>query len=136
MKKLEWEIVEVKDEDEEDLPFNDPWEYKDDAPVSRCYVASDGDKRIIVIDWIGKELEEWMEQIGEIDLTEHEVPAAGLFIWEGGIRRENYDTPMGREYDIHLDGEFRKLTDEEWNMLQEEPYAAPWDNSNWLVEKK
>ena len=44
-------------------------------------------------------------------------------------------TQYGDEYDEWLDGEFRQLTDEEWDMLQKDP-DAPWDAMKWLSQER
>lgn len=109
---------------------NDAWEWRDDAPQSRVYLASNGIDKLVVLDWIGEDLECWTDLYGPINISHlgESIPSAGLWIWEGSMN-------FSEGKPDSLDGKFRVPNDEEWKMLEEEPQAPPWDNSLWLKEK-
>lgn len=100
--------------------------YKDGHPKCRALVASDGEHAIL-LDWIGPDLD-YLNHVdsGTFHHDEWAGTKIGIWIWEGRLRssRDYWD-----EHDEWLEGDFRKLTRDEWA-----DYCVndcPWDPADW-----
>lgn len=93
---------------------------------SRALVASDG-RGIICLAKIGPHLDYWLDEVGETEQITFEGAPVGITIWEGKIRSwRTYDG----DYDCELEGDFRPLTEEEWEDYRTNGEA--WDSSEWF----
>lgn len=105
--------------------------YRPDAPkVCMALLASDGG-HAIVLEYIGKGLDAFMDEVGQDPVTVEEalgVPPPGLWIWEGvySVTR-SYEG----EYDAELVGQIRNFTVEDWERYHDTGY--PWVPKDWLA---
>lgn len=90
---------------------------------SIALIASDG-KRSVIMDSVGGYIDYWMSEACVYD--EFDGLEAGVWLWEGTIVGS---TDYWGEYDEELAGEFRKLTKEDWDLLQGGDVL--WDSSEW-----
>lgn len=75
--------------------------------------------------WEGEALRElWESGTLRAHFRDLEV---GVWIWEGDVVTIRHNTPNGMDYDTELEGEFRELTDEEWEDWSDQPPYPPWD---------
>lgn len=106
------------------------WAYKKERPADRALVVAGTEKgEMRVLDHIGPALDHWLHEMGG------EFPAPdgpGFWIWEGGISSWIIDTDYGREADCELEGEYRRLTDEERESLFGAGDVVPWDYKLWV----
>jgi len=79
---------------------------------------------------IGSCWEAWYEGSCSYVLDDNGLDDApdGISIWEG--RMHSWGPDYNGEYDAELRGEFRNLTEKEWNLLAEG--HVPWDEKEWL----
>jgi len=105
-----------------------------ERPLDRALVVVNNGE-LKVLHCIGPGMDYYSNEIGKFDLEDGEWTnlSNGLLIWEGSIVNEEYWTSCGMEYDCRQEGDFRKLTTDEWFWFKEDPDSPPWDESEWLV---
>jgi hypothetical protein len=98
-----------------------------DRPIpSKALVASDGNGEGFVLQYTGSHITIEICEVGVsrsdlIDLGLDGAPL-GLSIWEGNyVHRIAYEN----EVDTYLEGVFRNLTPEEWELLKNKSYLWP-----------
>ena len=112
------------------VPIEEAPKYKK-GMGSRALVASDG-RGEILIDWIGSALEYWRYCVDDNELLQDLGGApVGISIWEGTIHGS---TNYWGEYDAELVGEYRPLTDEEWEDYKLN--GEVWDRREWFEDEQ
>lgn len=94
---------------------------------SIALIASNNGKGCILA-YHGSGIEADIEAIGIGTLEDHGLDNApdGLSIWEGKLTGRSWSSPeTGFDVETSLDGEFRDLTGEEWQRLQD--MHTPWE---------
>lgn len=107
---------------------NDFWamHYKEKHPPCRALVASDGEHGI-VLDYIGPDFDYMVHvDTGAFHHDEWEGTKAGVWIWEGRLQSS---TDYFGEHDEWLEGRFRALTADEWDLHRLND--SPWDPADW-----
>ena len=132
----QFKLIEYKPDDTEPV-HGYRNEYRKDAPLSRALVLENYGESV-VLHFIGADLEWEMEQVGELQIggddwgySGHDVD--GLWIWEGRMVTHKNWTSCGYEYDTEPEGDYRRLTQDEWNMFKEDPDIPPWDCREWFA---
>lgn len=92
---------------------------------SLALIASDGE-RAYIINYVGMHLDYWICEGGANDFFEG--VEAGVWFWKGRIKSSR---DYFGEYDEELEGDFRKLTEEEWELLQGGDDL--WDADEWNI---
>jgi hypothetical protein len=105
-----------------------PQKYKKNSGCL-ALVASDGRKSIL-IDWIGASLAYWLDCVSQEELcSDLGTAPVGISLWEGDLK-SNRD--YWGEDDQWLEGEFRPLTDEEWESY--ETNGLVWDPKDFFED--
>lgn len=99
-----------------------PWDKTD----SIALIACDGGGNGCVLAHDGAGIEADFEHESSAALDNHGLDDApeGLSIWEGRMDASKYWTDCGYEYDASLEGTFRDLTPEEWELYR--ATGVPW----------
>ena len=86
------------------------------------------DKQAWVAWYCGTDLERWFADVTSPEAWAEEITLKGngVFVWEGRII---HYTRITGEYDAHLEGELRPITDTEWEAFRE-------DNPPWHSEER
>lgn len=111
-------------------PGWDSWPKEAWKEPSTALVAY-GDGGGIILAYEGPHLDYDINEVGQgwgTDETIGDPPDLdpGLWIWAGRLIDTSFDTDYGREYDSELSGEWRPLTDEEWDRFRKgEPVLEP-----------
>lgn len=112
--------------------------YRKDSPPDRALVLvlsnEKYENKANVLHYVGPGLD-WMYDHTsfrqETGFSEFDELPPGLWIWEGRLRNE--DMGVGGDYDVYLDGDYRKLTPEELEQfLDNISGEAPWDDRLWI----
>ena len=93
-------------------------------------IVSDGPDRCYLAHYIGFVLGNMIDVCGDdVTCLGFDGLDAGIWIWEG-----TYSTTRDYwgEYDTEAVGDFRKPTDEEFELIKGE--ESPWDDSDWEVK--
>lgn len=88
----------------------------DMSKPSLALIASNGDRRAVILEWTGGHLAYFME--ADVEWTHDQLfdgAPEGLRVWEGKITSHRY---YEGDYDYWLDGVYRELNTEEWLSLQ------------------
>lgn len=149
----EWELLKLNDcpwdtadwlepqeappRDEGDILPRDEAEgptYKADCPQDRLLYVSDG-RQALILAHIGPALDEWVRESGADLGDELCSEPVGVWVWEGTLVEDVYNTEYGTEYDVGLSaGVTRLLTKEEWERWRLTDF--PWDFENWWESKE
>ena len=106
--------------------------YKKKRPPDKFVCCREG-SFLCILEHIGPGLDYWVEAVGP--LSDHYLgmpPTDGFYFWVGGLRSFTMETDYGTDYDCELDGEYIKVTAEDF-----EDYSTNeswWDSSLWLEE--
>ena len=82
----------------------------------------------MILEHDGAGIEADIESLGRARLDEHGLGDApdGISIWEGRLDSYRCGNPMdGEDWECILEGEFRDLTDQEWELLK--LTGVPWE---------
>lgn len=114
-----------------------PYKAAKDLPPDHALIIAGEDPNIElhVLEHIGPGLDYWFENLGieEFDPP----PGPGFWIWEGSVESRRYDSPdYGTDYDIELEGTYRRLTEEEKQSLFVDHEDVPWDPKDWIDPEK
>lgn len=128
----------VENLEAEGLCIYEPPEYRKDRPLARALIVSRGEKYpVAVLDCIGPEFDHFSDMSDSISDEIGEGYMPGTWIWEGRIVSESHPSrDYGEEYDERLEGDIRRLTDEEWIEFTKNPCAGPWDDDLWFLPKE
>lgn len=99
----------------------------------RFLVACDGEGNGCILAFVGHI--ELMFECGSKKLEDLGLDNApeGLSIWEGSVVDTTYESIDGTDYDCELQGDFRKLTEDEWEAFRKGENL--WDEKLWRTEK-
>lgn len=107
---------------------HDGWNRYDWKKPSLAIVVSDGHKT--AVPWyVGPHVAFDLREHG-LDFDDLGLDAPpGIHVWEG-VTKGGQRTYEGDYEDTYLDGEFRDLTDDEWQAVREG--RCPWNDDEWL----
>ena len=102
---------------------------------SLAVVACDGNGHGCVLWTAGPHVASLINEAGVSRLDELGLDDApeGICVWEGVVRGTVHHGMDGTEYDSHLEGSFRDLTDEEWASVRKN--ECPWDETPWTIKE-
>ena len=123
--------IQASESNEEQAEDSYKSRYKKNKPADRFICCREGDF-LIIMDRIGPGLDYWAE---EVDLSPHYLgmpPTDGFYFWVGGVRTFELWTDYGYDYDSKLDGEFIKVTKEDFESY--DINGSWWDSSLWLKD--
>ena len=113
-----------------------PYKAAKDLPPDHALVIAGEDPKVELQcpQHIGPGLDYWFENFGieEFDPP----PGPGFWIWEGSVESKRYDTVDGTDYDVELEGTYRRLTEEEKESLFTLREDVPWDPKDWIDPEK